>query len=85
MLFTEALEQLKARVFVHRKAWTPEDGYLALLPGASHIWKIVTHPGMNAGNYIFSVEDFSSDDWQVFQLAKPVVEEAVVEEVAAEA
>lgn len=79
MLFQEALDQLKARVPVYRKGWDPQDGYLTLMPGMSHVWKIVLHPNPNAGNYIFSVEDLSCDDWDVFVVAKPAIEEDCTE------
>lgn len=83
MLFSEALVQLKARVPVYRKGWEPQDGYLTLMPGMSHVWKIVLQPAPNAGNYIFSVADLDSDDWAVYNEPQAVVEAAV--EKAAEA
>ena len=63
MLFEDALVQLKARIPVYRKGWKEQDGYLTLMPGMTHVWKIVLHPNPNAGNYIFSVEDLCADDW----------------------
>lgn len=84
MLFSEALAQLKARVPVYRTGWEPQDGYLTLMPGMTHVWKIVLHPSPNAGNYIFSVADLDAEDWAVYQEPKAVVE-AAVEEKAAEA
>ncbi len=78
MLFLEALEQLKARVPVHRKGWDPQDGYLTFMPGMSHVWKIVLAPTPNAGNYIFSVEDFCSDDWEVFTYTQPAPQAELV-------
>lgn len=77
MLFLEAMEQLKAGNTMHRNAWKLEDGYLKLLPGMSFVWKIVLLPNPNAGNYIFSVEDFMADDWQEFEMPKEVLEPAV--------
>ena len=74
MLFQQALEQLKTRVPVYRTGWEPQDGYLTLMPGITHVWKIVLHPNPNAGNYIFSVEDLSSADWEVYQEPKAVVD-----------
>ena len=82
MLFSEALGQLKARVPVYRKGWEPQDGYLTLMPGMTHVWKIVLHPAPNAGNYIFSVLDLCGDDWEIYAEPKPPVEEA---ELAVEA
>lgn len=86
MLFLEALEQLNARVPVYRKGWEPQDGYLVLMPGMIYVWKIVLHPNPNAGNYIFSVADLSSGDWEVFdgwevfQEQKPCLEEKAAEQ-----
>ena len=79
MLFQEALDLLKAGEVVHRAAWTLEDGYLTFMKGMSHIWKIVLQPAPNAGNYIFSVEDFCASDWKRFELSKEPTEEAVAE------
>lgn len=82
MLFTEALIQLKARVPVYRTGWEPQDGYLTLMPGMTHVWKIVLHPAPNAGNYIFSVADLEGDDWQVYTEIKAPVEAEEVAEAA---
>ena len=74
MLFSDALVQLQARVPMFRKGWDPQDGYIYFMPGMTHVWKIVLHPNPNAGNYIFSYEDFVSDDWEVFNPANVVIE-----------
>ncbi len=66
MLFPEALEHLKSGIAVFRRGWEPQDGYLTLMPGMSHVWKIVLNPSPNAGNYIFSVEDLTVNDWEVY-------------------
>lgn len=80
MLFAEALVQLKEGKPMHRQAWKPDDGYLTLMPGMTHVWKIVMNPNPNAANYIFSVEDLEASDWQVF---KPeVVEQEQIQEAA---
>jgi hypothetical protein len=63
MLLQEAIEQLELGKSVRRAAWPMSEGYLKLLDGVSHIWKIVTTPTPNAGNYIFSHEDLKADDW----------------------
>lgn len=78
MLFKEALEQLHLGVAMRRKAWTMEEGYLKLLPGMRYVWKIVLFPNPNAGNFIFSVEDFESNDWEMYEEPK----EALVQEVS---
>lgn len=76
MIFTEALQLIREGKELHRAGWPITDGYLVLLPGMLHIWKIMLHPNPNAGNYIFSVEDLTSDDWQEFDISKvtPTVE-----------
>jgi len=84
MLFQEALDLLKAGEVVCRAAWTIEDGYLTFMKGMSHVWKIVLQPAPNAGNYIFSVEDFCANDWKRFELPQPPVAE-VAPEVAVKA
>jgi hypothetical protein len=84
MLFSEALAQLKASVPVYRKGWESQDGYLSLMPGMTHVWKIVLQPAPNAGNYIFSVEDLEKDDWELYNEHKAVVELAIEEEKSVE-
>lgn len=82
MLFNEALNLLKSGVPVHRATWTKEDGYLKLMPGMHYVWKIVLLPNPNAGNFIFSIEDFSADDWQKFEVPNEAQnEEEVKKEV----
>lgn len=76
MLFLDALAQLKAGVPMRRAAWTAEEGYLKLMPGMKYVWKIVLIPNPNAGNFIFSVEDFEKDDWEKFKKVVDAVEEA---------
>lgn len=66
MLLREALDVLKSGAQVYRKGWAVQDGYLSFMPGMSHIWKIVLQPQPNAGNYIFSMEDLTCDDWELF-------------------
>lgn len=77
MLFLEALAQLKAGDAMRRTAWADSEGYLKVLPDMDYVWKIVTRPNPNAGNFIFSIADFDGDDWVKFEL--PV--ENAVEEV----
>ena len=84
MLFSEALVQLKAQVPVYRLGWDPQDGYLTLMPGMTHVWKIVLQPAPNAGNYIFSVADLEADDWAPYQHPKEALV-ALDEEKAVEA
>lgn len=76
MLFLEALEQLKAGVAMRRSSWEASEGYLKILPDMKYVWKIITQPTPNAGNFIFSVDDFEKDDWVKFELPKEAIEEA---------
>lgn len=71
MLFAEALEQLKAGEKLYRKGWQILDGYVAFMAGMTHAWKIVLQPQPNAGNYMWSMEDFSASDWEKFVLEAP--------------
>ena len=82
MLLSEALEHLKAGKCMYRKGWNPQDGYVVFMKGMSHVWKIVLQPAPNAGNYIFSVEDLTADDWAEFEVPHEPVE-VVAEPVAA--
>ncbi len=68
MLFLEALKELEAGAAMRRSSWDPDEGYLKLMPGMKFIWKIVLVPNPNAGNFIFSLEDFNGDDWVEFTM-----------------
>lgn len=83
MLLREALDVLKSGAHVHRKGWAVQDGYLSFMPGMSHVWKIVLHPQPNAGNYIFSMEDLTSEDWELFSRADIACSQDASIEVAA--
>lgn len=74
MLFQEALEGLRAGEVLCREAWTLTDGYLKLMPGMKHVWKIVLEPTPNAGNYIFSVDDLIASDWKRFEMPGMIIE-----------
>ena len=74
MNLKDALKELKNGKSMCRKEWTLESGYLSLLTGMDHIWKIVLTPTPNAGNYIFPLKDLLATDWQEFAL--PVEAEA---------
>ena len=76
MLLQEALDKLKEGKIMCRSEWPKEEGYLKLMPGMTHVWKIVLLPNPNAGNYIFSYKDLISDDWKEFELDKEPVEAA---------
>ena len=79
MLFSEALQQLQNGLAMRRNAWAASEGYLMLMPGMKHVWKVMMEPNPNAGNFIFSVEDFLADDWEQFVFNPVVVEASVAE------
>lgn len=66
MLFSDALGMLEEGAQVVRECWKSEDGYLVLLPGMKHIWKILPYPNPNAGNHILSVEELKASDWELY-------------------
>lgn len=63
MVFLEALEHMQDGYPMRRSAWEASEGYLKVLPDMGYVWKIVTQPTPNAGNFIFSIADFEGDDW----------------------
>ena len=77
MKFLEMIEALKEGKTTTRYIWQPESGYLVFMPGMSAVWKITTQPTVNAGNNLFSVEDFCADDWQVSNGANKPIEQEV--------
>lgn len=66
MLFNEALVRLQDGLAMRRNFWAQSEGYLMLMPGMKHVWKVMMEPNPNAGNFIFSVADFLADDWEEF-------------------
>ena len=74
MLLQEALDLLQKGEVLVRECWTLDDGYLVMMKGMQHVWKIVLHPSPNAGNYIFSLADLLASDWKVFELPSEPVE-----------
>lgn len=79
MLLSDAMVALHAGHSLCRAAWTLDEGYLVLMPGMKHVWKIVLNPAPNAGNYIFSVEDLEASDWQDFVFPSAPIEAVVAE------
>jgi hypothetical protein len=75
MLFLDALAKLEAGIPMRRSSWAEVEGYLTILPGAKYVWKIILEPQPNAGNFIFCVADFTSNDW--VEYTKPVEVPAV--------
>jgi hypothetical protein len=80
MLFNEMLKELEVGKAVVRKSWRHEEGYLKLMLGMKSVWKILLQPTVNAGNYLFLMEDFAADDWEVIESydveAKPLADVA---------
>ncbi len=64
MLFKEALDLLLNGKFVSRNAWDVTGEYCILLPGMQYIWKILTQPTSNAGNWLPLTADLLADDWK---------------------
>ncbi len=83
MTLTEALTKLKEGAIMCRAAWSEEEGYLKLMPGMSHVWKIQLKPNPNAGNYIFSYADLTNDDWKEFVVTESSDTEVKKEQKAA--
>ena len=79
MLFADALVQLQAGVPMRRAAWSIDEGYLQLMSGMKHVWKIMLVPNPNAGNFIFSMEDFLGDDWQPWAVPAAPIDAPAVE------
>ena len=77
MLLQEALDLLQKGEVLCREAWRIEEGYLCMMKGMQHVWKIVLQPSPNAGNYIFSLVDLLADDWKLFELPEPPKDEEV--------
>lgn len=65
MLFAEALAALKEGKNIAREGWEESEGYLALMRGMKHVWKVIPFPNPNAGNHILSVEELQADDWKL--------------------
>ena len=85
MLFLEALKELESGAAMRRSSWPTDEGYLKLMPGMKFVWKIVLVPNPNAGNFIFSLEDFNGDDWVEFVAPSCPIEATVVKEEISEA
>ena len=67
MVFGEALKALESGKNIIRAGWALEEGYLALMAGMKHIWKILPHPTPNAGNHVLSIDELNADDWQLLE------------------
>lgn len=79
MTFQEALKAMLERKQVARSAWDGIGEYIVVMPGMQHVWKIMTQPNPNAGNWLPLVEDMLSTDWQIFDNVEDKVEELAAE------
>lgn len=70
MLFTEALKALTEGKFAARTEWECNGEYVVLLPGMPYLWKIMTQPNPNAGNWLPLLADLEANDWNVVDNAK---------------
>lgn len=82
MNFTEALKELEAGKCLRRAAWKYEEGYIKLMMGFNTVWKVLTLPSANAGNYLFTMEDFNATDWHAIETYGVEVKEEVKSETA---
>jgi hypothetical protein len=64
MNFDQALVELQAGKYVKRAGWA--DGYCCLMPDMAYVWRILTIPNANAGNYLPTLSDLLADDWGVY-------------------
>ena len=81
MTFEEAVKALIAGNYVARDVWATTAEYCVLMPGMTYIWKILTQPNPNAGNWLPLVEDLKATDWAIItKIEAPV---AVAAEQAA--
>jgi hypothetical protein len=78
MMFEEALKHLIEGEYVQRTAWKTTGEYVISLPGIPYIWKILTQPSPNAGNWLPTIADLQADDFEVIKRGS----DAVLEEVA---
>lgn len=67
MIFEDALKHLVAGEYVQRAAWKTTAEYVISLPGIPYIWKIITQPTPNAGNWLPTISDLMADDYEVIK------------------
>ncbi|MDP4145590.1 MAG: DUF2829 domain-containing protein [Bacillota bacterium] len=70
MLFAEALKALHEGEYLAREIWTGAE-YIVHMPGMQYLWKILTQPNPNAGNWVPLVEDMIAEDWKIIQQVQP--------------
>lgn len=71
MMFNEALKHLVEGEYVQRNAWKATSEYVISLPGIPYVWKIITQPSPNAGNWLPTIADLLSDDYEVISRCDP--------------
>lgn len=79
MKLQDALVLLEQGKYISRECWQEIDGYLVLMKGMKHIWKILITPNPNAGNHIFSYPELIADDWIEYDEARflpPIIGES---------
>jgi len=64
MNFNEALDSLKNGKYVKRTNW--DDGYCCLMPDQAYIWRILTKPNANVGNFLPLLADLTANDWETY-------------------
>lgn len=67
MMFEEALKHLVAGEYIQRNVWKTTGEYVISLPGIPYIWKIITQPAPNAGNWLPTIADLQADDFEVIK------------------
>lgn len=67
MLFEEALKHLISGEYVARSSWDAVGEYIIILPSMPYIWKILTQPNPNAGNWMPTIADLLADDYKVIE------------------
>ena len=68
MIFAEMLKELHANRSARRTSWDEEganSGYVVIMPGMAHVWRILVKPTPNAGNYMPNIADLEADDWEI--------------------
>ncbi len=74
MMFEEALKHLTGGDYVSRSVWDATGEYVISLPGIPYIWKIITQPAPNAGNWLPTIADLLADDYKVIKKCGSAVE-----------
>jgi uncharacterized protein DUF2829 len=74
MNFNHAIQQMKMGNCVKRNGW--EDGYCCLMPDMAYLWRIITKPQANAGNFLPTLSDIEAEDWLIHTKAQ----EAMIED-----